>query len=64
MAPHLPVQPLTQKGIGLAMSGESLRLHTAEGGFFISSPFPKKTSFRTLLKRKSRYGPVTALSCN
>jgi len=41
MAPHFPVQSLTQKGIGLAVSGESLRLYTAWGGFFIFSPYPK-----------------------
>jgi hypothetical protein len=41
MAPHFQVQSLTQKGIGLAVSDESLHLYTAWGGFFIFSPYPK-----------------------
>ena len=41
MAPHFPIQSLTQKGIGLAVSGELLHLYTAWGGFFVLSPCPK-----------------------
>jgi hypothetical protein len=46
MAPHFQVQSLTQKGIGLAVSGELLHLYTAWGGFFVLSPYPKESKRR------------------
>jgi hypothetical protein len=57
MAPLLQVQPLTQKGIGLAVSGELLHLNTAWGGFLFLAltPFPYRQSNHAYLNQVYKY---------